>query len=64
MAKRDRKALLIRIPTRTWKLLKKQAIQNNNTLTAEISEILEREILPRDGVTASSGANTVTILKD
>lgn len=58
MAKKDRKALLIRIPTRTWKALKRQAEENNRSVTAEISEILENSQLP---IGVTSGDNTTSV---
>lgn len=50
----DLKALLIRIPVKTWRALKRQADQNNRSLTAEISNILEIEVLPRTVTTSNS----------
>ena len=59
-----KKSLLLRLPVKTWKSVKKQAKENNRSLTAEIVTILEDNVWRPVGVTADSArANTVTILE-
>ena len=58
MGKQAKKTLLISIPMATWKAIKRQSKENNRSVRAEISEILENSQLP---IAVTSGDNTTSV---